>query len=120
MRWRAIAAQAVGLVLPAHDRQSARYARAEMAAGRVLCGDFILVETAEAVAPADAAFAVVRRVGRRLEERRALLERTARPMRVVARDVLAQHPLEVRVQTSGVQKLDSAGRRRVPPRIESS
>jgi hypothetical protein len=63
----------------------------------LLCGEFVLVEqAAESVAPTDAAVAVMRGDGSRLEQRRLLLERAVRPMRVVVRDVLVQYPLEVR------------------------
>jgi hypothetical protein len=67
-----------------------------IAVERLLRGEFVLVDqAAESVAPADATLVVVRGDGNRLEKRRSLLERAVRAMRVVVRDVLAQHPLQV-------------------------
>src|SRR5438034_1155209 len=52
-------------------------------------------QAVESVASADATLVVVRRDGNRLEKRGSLLERAVRAMRVVVRDVVAQHPLQV-------------------------
>src|SRR5437773_1971708 len=59
---------------------------------------------ANSVAPANAVLVVVHRRLEALEERWALFEGTVRPMRVVVRDVLVQHSLQV--QASQPQHLD--------------
>jgi len=53
---------------------------------------------ANSVAPANVVVVVAHRRREELEETRALLEGTVSPIRVVVRDVLAQHPLQVLAQ----------------------
>jgi hypothetical protein len=52
-------------------------------------------QTAEPVAPTDTPLVVRRRDGRHLEERRLLVERAVRAVRVVVGDVLAQNRFEL-------------------------
>lgn len=59
-----------------------------------LCGELVLVNNAaNSVTPANAVLVVAPRRRKELEERRALLEGAVRPMPVVVRHVLAQHPV---------------------------
>jgi hypothetical protein len=63
--------------------------------GLLRSGFVFMNNAANAVEPAHAVLVVVHRCRKEIGERRALLEGTVRPMRVVVPDVLAQHPLQV-------------------------